>query len=442
MEGGGRSGSSHEVYGFRLNANRVPILRQNSLPLVRETNIPHSAHLVNSNSSNVARAASTTDNNVLQAVESPSVSSTNAFPGADLSGSRQSSRLRVNGEGGGRVESAQSGNIGSLIGDTIGTRQLPTDNDSNNNGHNPDGNNTTGTDDLNNDIPEFLSNFVAGFVCYIPTICTVLSKYAYDHIWGIMDILLLQTFMYSVNNSLRREAIKLSQKSYTILLRDYMILLCVIVYRLMITDAPPDPFGLIIMPSHDLLTFSMTAKASVGVDSSTATPPTTPTDALTTSLPDIFNASEVSSMATSQSSNATATVTTIGIVTTLSSIIDGSQLMNTGSNLPSTSSETSMIASSTKGSPSIKQSELLTKVDESSSHVVHREQEKYSIPLEVMLYYIAVNDLVLKLITQIIKIMITGIPALFLRHKKRVSFIFRYQNIMLEASIIFKIFAK
>lgn len=419
---GSGSGSNRDMHGFRLNIGRLPILRQNSLPLERVPNVPNINNRNNSNN-NVAVVGNLSgiEQNDDEAIASPSASSTVAFPIAASVGSRPPSTLPVTVGDSGRPETISSnevvaGDTASLTGNTMIGALSPTE-DENNNDHNPDANNPTGPDDLNNDIPEFIANFMAGFVCYIPTICTVLTKYFYDHFWGILDIILLQTIMYSINNSLRREAMKHSHKSYAILIRDYSVLLCVVMYRLMITDAPPDPLGLIIMPSHDFLKSASTEKLPTTLSASATSTftATSATESLSTSVPVKFDVINSSASSSGAASDIARTVTS----TEKNFRVDG------GSESEMHGIPEALLV--TSASVPDENMGFFTKI-EGSGRAIHRELAEYSISLEVMLYYVATNDLILKLITQMIKIMVTGVPAVFLGHKNRVSLIFEEQG--------------
>ncbi|XP_037896908.1 uncharacterized protein LOC119642021 isoform X2 [Glossina fuscipes] len=205
-----------------------------------------------------------------------------------------------------------------------------------------------GPDDINNEIPELVLKLVSAFVRYLPFICIILMKFIHDHLLGIMDLIFLQAIMYQINNSLRKQVAKLSQKSYSILSRDCLIVICVVVYRFIIATSKPEPFGLLIPPPTESLT--------VDVFAADKPVPTSPTNQELTndiSLKFFVKAPVNASPTPSHKSS-------------------GNKLTIT----------------------------------------------KYT-SLEMLLYYVAVNDLILKLLTQLIKIAITMMSTKLLRHKAR-----------------------
>uniref|UniRef100_A0A1A9ZLA1 RING-type domain-containing protein n=1 Tax=Glossina pallidipes TaxID=7398 RepID=A0A1A9ZLA1_GLOPL len=207
---------------------------------------------------------------------------------------------------------------------------------------------SSGPDDINNEIPELVLKLVSAFVRYLPFICIILMKFIHDHLLGIMDLIFLQAIMYQINNSLRKQVAKLSQKSYSILSRDFIIVTCVVVYRFIIATSKPEPFGLLIPPPTESLTVDVFA-----VDKPVPTSPTNQELTNDISLKFFVKA-------------------------------------------PVNASPT----------PSHKSSENKLTITKYTS-------------LEMLLYYVAVNDLILKLLTQLIKIVITMLSTKLLRHKAR-----------------------
>uniref|UniRef100_A0A1A9X1B0 RING-type domain-containing protein n=1 Tax=Glossina brevipalpis TaxID=37001 RepID=A0A1A9X1B0_9MUSC len=207
---------------------------------------------------------------------------------------------------------------------------------------------SSGPDDINNEIPELVLKLVSAFVRYLPFICIILMKFIHDHLLGIMDLIFLQAVMYQINNSLRQQVAKLSQKSYSIVLRDYIIIICVIMYRFIIASSKPEPFGLLIPPPTESLTVDVYS-ADKAVPTSPSAQEFTSNFALKVFVKAPINASPTPSHE------------------------------STGNKLTIT---------------------------------------KYT-SLEMLLYYVALNDLILKLLTQLIKITITTTPTKLLRHKVR-----------------------
>lgn len=105
--------------------------------------------------------------------------------------------------------------------------------------------------DEDNIIYELVVKVLSHFVRYLPFIGIILLKAIFDHLFGILDILVLHTVVYQVNKSLVEQVAKMSQKSLGLLFRDYLLLTFVLVYRFMMAHSQPDYFGLLLNTSID-----------------------------------------------------------------------------------------------------------------------------------------------------------------------------------------------
>ncbi|KAL7742741.1 hypothetical protein ACLKA6_003309 [Drosophila palustris] len=89
----------------------------------------------------------------------------------------------------------------------------------------------------------------AELVFYSPIILLLLLKFLYDYWWDVFDVLLLLIVFGHLNRTLPLQVARLTdQKQIGILLRDFVVGLIVVVARLYLATAPPDPFGLILPP--------------------------------------------------------------------------------------------------------------------------------------------------------------------------------------------------
>uniref|UniRef100_A0A1A9ZQT8 Uncharacterized protein n=1 Tax=Glossina pallidipes TaxID=7398 RepID=A0A1A9ZQT8_GLOPL len=75
--------------------------------------------------------------------------------------------------------------------------------------------------------------------------------------------------MCQINNSLRKQVAKLSQKSYNYLSRNCIVVICAVVYRFIIATSKAEPFGLLIQPPTESFTVDVFA-----VDKPVPTSPT------------------------------------------------------------------------------------------------------------------------------------------------------------------------
>lgn len=198
-----------------------------------------------------------------------------------------------------------------------------------------------------NAVGELIVKLVSHFVRYLPFIFILFVKFIHDHLLGILDLILLHGIMYQINKSLKEQIAKLTQKSYGALIRDMVLVVCVISYRFLLATSTPDPFGLLINPPGATITLDLlTSQKSEEYEG--------PSDALNR----IFAAKNLDDVPSS-SPTKNPLNSTISVTKTLS--------------------------------------------------------------LGVLLYYVAVNDLILKLLTQLVKIIVTLMPTKVIRHKSRVS---------------------
>lgn len=200
-----------------------------------------------------------------------------------------------------------------------------------------------------NAVGEMIVKLVTHFVRYLPFIFVIFVKFIHDHLLGILDLLLLHGVVYQINKSLKEQVAKLNQKSYAVLVRDMILLICVVTYRFIVSTSSPDPFGLLINPPGATITldFSSSHKAETS--------------------------NEISSDVLNQFTNSKHTV--------------------------------DEVPSSPTANPLNSSTISVTK----------------TLSLGALLYYVAVNDLILKLLTQLIKIIVTMLPIKVIRHKSRVS---------------------
>ncbi|XP_013111818.2 RING finger and transmembrane domain-containing protein 2 isoform X1 [Stomoxys calcitrans] len=207
-----------------------------------------------------------------------------------------------------------------------------------------------------NAMGEMVVKIVSHFVRYLPFICILLVKFIHDHLLGILDLIVLQAVMFHVNKSLKEQVAKLNQKSYAVMTRDTIMVICIVTYRFILATSTPDPFGLLINPPGEKITldipFYTVTSSHDKVDVTHAT-----VDPL--HLSHIFGKQQ-----------------------------DNDQIS------PSAEPTSNPLNGNTIS---------LTK----------------SISLGVLLYYIAVNDLILKLLTQLVKIIITMMPTKAIRQKSR-----------------------
>lgn len=200
-----------------------------------------------------------------------------------------------------------------------------------------------------NAVGEMIVKFVTYFVRYLPFIFILFVKFIHDHLLGILDLLLLHAVVYQINKSLKEQIAKLNQKSYSVLVRDMILVLCVVSYRLILSTSSPDPFGLLINPPGATITLDMSTVQKTNPSNELSH------DVLTNYLNPFTNSKQQSDEVPPRNSiNSTISVTK-------------------------------------------------------------------TISLGTLLYYVAVNDLVLKLLTQLIKIIATMLPTKIIRHKSRVS---------------------
>ncbi|KAI8119676.1 hypothetical protein FF38_14022 [Lucilia cuprina] len=193
-----------------------------------------------------------------------------------------------------------------------------------------------------NAVGEMIVKLVTHFVRYLPFIFIIFVKFIHDHLLGILDILLLHGVLYQLNKSLKEQIAKLNQKSYAVLIRDMILVVCVVTYRFILSTSTPDPFGLLINPPG----------ATITLDLFSAQNPSPSANELASELLGKHQIEEVPALPTSNPSNST-----ISVAKTIS--------------------------------------------------------------LGALLYYVAVNDLILKLLTQLIKIIVTMLPTKAIRHKSR-----------------------
>uniref|UniRef100_T1PI99 Ring finger domain protein n=1 Tax=Musca domestica TaxID=7370 RepID=T1PI99_MUSDO len=199
-----------------------------------------------------------------------------------------------------------------------------------------------------NAMGEMIVKIVSHFVRYLPFICILLIKFVHDHLLGIIDLVVLQAVMFQVNKSLKEQVAKVNQKSYAVLTRDTILVVCVVTYRFLLAPSTPDPFGLLINPPGEKLTLDL----SFSSDASHA-----------------------------KADN--------------SGVIDVT--------LAPGKHESVNVSLDPTSNPMGNDTISLGK----------------SVSLGVLLYYIAVNDLVLKLLTQLVKIFVTMLPTRVIRHKSR-----------------------
>ncbi|EDW81198.2 uncharacterized protein Dwil_GK11936 [Drosophila willistoni] len=108
-------------------------------------------------------------------------------------------------------------------------------------------------------ISDMVVQILSHFVRYLPIIGILLTKFIHDHLLGILDLLVLQTVMYNVNRSVRHQVARLAQKNYVVLIRDAVLVGMVVLLRLFMASAPPDPFGLIVPPPKKYFSVEVTA---------------------------------------------------------------------------------------------------------------------------------------------------------------------------------------
>lgn len=142
--------------------------------------------------------------------------------------------------GGGGLATPGGGGRGGAADATTGAASA---NGNGNGQQDQDGNNA---DD--DHITDMVVHILSHFVRYLPFICIVMIKSVHDHLLGILDWLLLLTFMYNVNLSLRQQVARLAEKNNAVLLRDILLVSVVVAVRLFMATTPPDPFGLLIPP--------------------------------------------------------------------------------------------------------------------------------------------------------------------------------------------------
>ncbi|XP_030369615.1 uncharacterized protein LOC115620502 [Scaptodrosophila lebanonensis] len=200
-------------------------------------------------------------------------------------------------------------------------------------------------------ISDLVVHILSHFVRYLPVICILLVKFIYDHLLGILDLVVLLAIMYNVNKSLRTQVSRLAQKNFAVLMRDACFLVLVVALHLFLATTPPDPFGLIVPPPKISYTEVIPLPYKV-VETSSITPDTLLKQAHLTANPS---------------------------------------------------------ASSHQNSSDMHKS------------IVHGEtfEAGKPIPLGMLLYYVAVNDVIVKLLTILIKVGITMLPLQMIRLKVR-----------------------
>ena len=248
--------------------------------------------------------------------------------GGDGGNRRQSNSPSSNNSGGGRQPQRQTSTAGS----TAPTIDMIDDADT-------------------NAVGEMIVKLVTHFVRYLPFIFILFVKFIHDHLLGILDLLLLHGVVYQTNKSIKEQIAKLNQKSYAVIMRDMILVICVVSYRLILSTSSPDPFGLLINPPGATITLDMSSTQKI-VPSNEL-----PHDVLTSYLNPFTNSKQPSDEVPSPTKNSFNS--TISVTKTIS--------------------------------------------------------------LGTLLYYVAVNDLILKLLTQLIKVIATMLPTKIIRHKSRVS---------------------
>ncbi|XP_073818589.1 uncharacterized protein isoform X2 [Musca autumnalis] len=204
-----------------------------------------------------------------------------------------------------------------------------------------------------NAMGEMIVKIVSHFVRYLPFICILLVKFIHDHLLGILDLIVLQGVMFQINKSLKEQIAKVNQKSYAVLIRDSILVVCIVTYRfLLAAPSTPDPFGLLINPPGEKLSLDLS-----------------------------FNSMAAHNKADS-------------------------------SGLNDVTLAPGLVAS--------KHDDLEISLDPTSSPLANDKVTlAKTISLGVLLYYVAVNDLILKLLTQLVKIFVTMLPTRVIRHKSR-----------------------
>ncbi|KAM7361558.1 uncharacterized protein ACRADG_012568 [Cochliomyia hominivorax] len=197
-------------------------------------------------------------------------------------------------------------------------------------------------------VGEMIVKLVTHFVRYLPFIFIIFVKFIHDHLLGILDLLLLHGVMYQINKSLKEQVAKLNQKSYAVLLRDLILLICVVTYRFIVSTSSPDPFGLLINPPTQTITLDLSSSHKMPISYDVSS--------------DVI----------------------------LNTFTNSKHQLNEVPSSPTTNPLNNGTISVTK-----------------------------TLSLGALLYYVAVNDLILKLLTQLIKIFVTMLPTKVIRHKSR-----------------------